>query len=128
MPGMDGFETAASIKRLDQTKDVPIIFLTGTDADAGYAFRGYATGAADYLTKPLTPGLRAEGHGLPGPPPQEPAAGTPLTPGTHPRGPDQHTAGGSAEAVGDNSSDVPDLRRQVAATAPDSQAAGTRAP
>ncbi|QYX80095.1 response regulator [Streptomyces akebiae] len=55
MPGMDGFETAAHIKRLDQTKDVPIIFLTGTDTDAGYAFRGYATGAADYLTKPFDP-------------------------------------------------------------------------
>ncbi|ELP66897.1 two-component system response regulator [Streptomyces turgidiscabies] len=55
MPGMDGFETAAHIKRLDQTKDVPIIFLTGNDADAGYAFRGYATGAADYLTKPFDP-------------------------------------------------------------------------
>ncbi|OIJ64641.1 response regulator [Streptomyces mangrovisoli] len=55
MPGMDGFETAANIKRLDQTKDVPIIFLTGADADAGYAFRGYATGAADYLTKPFDP-------------------------------------------------------------------------
>ncbi|MGW0968425.1 response regulator [Streptomyces sp. NPDC002516] len=55
MPGMDGFETAANIKRLDRTKDVPIIFLTSTDADAGYAFRGYATGAADYLTKPFDP-------------------------------------------------------------------------
>ncbi|MFE7762983.1 two-component system response regulator [Streptomyces sp. NPDC057438] len=55
MPGMDGFETAAHIKRLDQTKDVPIVFLTGTDADAGYAFRGYATGAADYVTKPFDP-------------------------------------------------------------------------
>ncbi|WP_326649852.1 response regulator [Streptomyces sp. NBC_01750] len=55
MPGMDGFETASNIKRLDQTKDVPIIFLTGTDADSGYAFRGYATGAADFLTKPFDP-------------------------------------------------------------------------
>ncbi|MEV7070397.1 two-component system response regulator [Streptomyces sp. NPDC091972] len=55
MPGMDGFETAANIKRLDQTKDVPIIFLTGTDDDSGFAFRGYATGAADYLTKPFDP-------------------------------------------------------------------------
>ncbi|MFI6639777.1 two-component system response regulator [Streptomyces sp. NPDC050504] len=55
MPGMDGFETASNIKRLDQTKDVPIIFLTGTEADSGYAFRGYATGAADYLTKPFDP-------------------------------------------------------------------------
>ncbi|MET8448507.1 response regulator [Streptomyces sp. NPDC005209] len=54
MPGMDGFETAANIKRLDQTKDVPIIFLTGAE-DSGYAFRGYATGAADYLTKPFDP-------------------------------------------------------------------------
>lgn len=56
MPGMDGFETATNIKRLDQTKNVPIIFLTGTDSDdTGYAFRGYATGAADYLTKPFDP-------------------------------------------------------------------------
>ncbi|MDQ1045466.1 two-component system response regulator [Streptomyces sp. V4I2] len=55
MPGMDGFETAANIKRLDQTKDVPIIFLTGAEEDSGYAFRGYATGAADYLTKPFDP-------------------------------------------------------------------------
>ncbi|MEU6350624.1 response regulator [Streptomyces sp. NPDC047072] len=55
MPGMDGFETAANIKRLDQTKDVPIIFLTGAEDDTGYAFRGYATGAADYLTKPFDP-------------------------------------------------------------------------
>jgi response regulator RpfG family c-di-GMP phosphodiesterase len=55
MPGMDGFETASNIKRLDQTKDVPIIFLTGTEGDSGYAFRGYATGAADFLTKPFDP-------------------------------------------------------------------------
>jgi CheY-like chemotaxis protein len=55
MPGMDGFETAANIKRLDQTKDVPIVFLTGAEDDSGYAFRGYATGAADYLRKPFDP-------------------------------------------------------------------------
>ncbi|MFE9442695.1 two-component system response regulator [Streptomyces sp. NPDC006602] len=55
MPGMDGFETAANIKRLDQTKHVPIIFLTGAEDDSRYAFRGYATGAADYLTKPFDP-------------------------------------------------------------------------
>lgn len=55
MPGMDGYETAAHIKRADQTKDVPIIFLTGEDAGSDYAYRGYATGAADYLTKPFDP-------------------------------------------------------------------------
>ncbi|MFI6601168.1 two-component system response regulator [Nonomuraea sp. NPDC050536] len=55
MPGMDGFETAAHVKRLDQTRDVPIIFLTGTDIGAGAAFRGYAVGAVDYITKPFDP-------------------------------------------------------------------------
>lgn len=55
MPGMDGFETAGNIKRLDQTKDVPIILLTGTDVDVDYAYRGYALGAADFLAKPVDP-------------------------------------------------------------------------
>ncbi|MFJ1746318.1 two-component system response regulator [Streptomyces sp. NPDC088116] len=55
MPGMDGFETANRIKRLDRTKDIPIIFLNGPESDGGYAFRGYASGAADFLTKPFDP-------------------------------------------------------------------------
>lgn len=55
MPGMDGLETTAGIKRLDRTKDVPIILLTGTEDSAGYAFRGYAAGAADFLQKPFDP-------------------------------------------------------------------------
>jgi CheY-like chemotaxis protein len=57
MPGMDGFETAANIKRLDQTKDVPIILLTGADVDTDYAYQGYAIGVADFLTKPFDPWL-----------------------------------------------------------------------
>jgi DNA-binding response OmpR family regulator len=57
MPGMDGFEPAANIKRLDQTKDVPIILLTGEDTDSDYAYRGYALGAADFVTKPFDPWL-----------------------------------------------------------------------
>ncbi|KUJ34993.1 response regulator [Streptomyces sp. NPDC093228] len=55
MPDMDGFETAANIKRLDQTKDVPIILVTGTEAGTDYAYRGYAIGAADFITKPIDP-------------------------------------------------------------------------
>ncbi|RII08733.1 Response regulator PleD [Streptomyces sp. YIM 130001] len=55
MPGMDGFDTATRIRRLDRAKEVPIVFLTGADSGAGYAFRGYTTGAADYLTKPFDP-------------------------------------------------------------------------
>lgn len=57
MPGMDGFETAANIKRLDQTKDVPIILLTGAEADSDYAYRGYSVGIADFLIKPFDPWL-----------------------------------------------------------------------
>jgi CheY-like chemotaxis protein len=57
MPGMDGFETAVNIKRLDQTKDIPIILLTGADVDTEYIYRGYAIGAADFLTKPFDPWL-----------------------------------------------------------------------
>ncbi len=55
MPGMDGFETAGHIKQRERTRHVPIIFLTAVDRDAHLAFRGYAAGAVDYITKPFDP-------------------------------------------------------------------------
>ena len=55
MPGMDGFETAAHIKRRAKTRDIPIIFLTAASSDPDYAFRGYAAGAVDYIAKPFDP-------------------------------------------------------------------------
>ena len=55
MPGMDGFETAARIKRRARTKDVPIIFLTAADNEQRNSYRGYAAGGADYLAKPFDP-------------------------------------------------------------------------
>ena len=55
MPGMDGFETAARIKRRSRTKDVPIIFLTAADNEQRNSYRGYAAGGADYLAKPFDP-------------------------------------------------------------------------
>ncbi len=55
MPGMDGFETAAQIKGRSRTKDVPIIFLTAVDTDQRNAYRGYAAGGADYISKPFDP-------------------------------------------------------------------------
>lgn len=55
MPGMDGFETAARIKRRARTHDVPIIFLTAAGAEPGHASRGYAAGAVDYIAKPFDP-------------------------------------------------------------------------
>lgn len=55
MPGMDGFETAARIKQRRVTRDVPIIFLTAAGAEPELAFRGYAAGAVDYISKPFDP-------------------------------------------------------------------------
>jgi CheY-like chemotaxis protein len=55
MPGMDGFETAAQIKARGRSGDVPIIFLTAAGAELDLAFRGYAAGAADYISKPFDP-------------------------------------------------------------------------
>jgi CheY-like chemotaxis protein len=55
MPGMDGFETAAHVKRREKTREIPIMFLTAIDGEAHQAFRGYAAGAVDYLTKPFDP-------------------------------------------------------------------------
>jgi CheY-like chemotaxis protein len=55
MPGMDGFETAAHIKQRERTRHIPIIFLTALDYDERLAYRGYQTGAVDYLTKPFDP-------------------------------------------------------------------------
>ncbi len=55
MPGMDGFETAAHIKRRPRTRDIPIIFLTARNAEPDYAFRSYSAGAVDYIAKPFDP-------------------------------------------------------------------------
>ncbi|MFC7494073.1 MULTISPECIES: response regulator [unclassified Nocardioides] len=55
MPVMDGFETASRIKARTRTKDVPIIFLTAADTGQQHAYRGYAAGGADYISKPFDP-------------------------------------------------------------------------
>jgi CheY-like chemotaxis protein len=55
MPGMDGFDTAARIKRRNRTKDVPIIFLTAFGEDPNSSYRGYVAGGADYISKPFDP-------------------------------------------------------------------------
>jgi CheY-like chemotaxis protein len=55
MPGMDGFEAATRIKERSRTPNVPIIFLTAAGAEPEFAFRGYAAGAVDYISKPFDP-------------------------------------------------------------------------
>lgn len=53
MPGMDGFELAELMRGTERTRGVPIIFLTAVATDERRKFRGYETGAVDYLLKPL---------------------------------------------------------------------------
>ncbi len=61
MPGLDGFQTAELIKRRERTRAVPIIFLTAISKDAENVYRGYESGAVDYLMKPFDPDvLRAK--------------------------------------------------------------------
>ena len=55
MPGMDGFETADIIKKLDKTETTPIIFITAVGADIDNIHRGYEAGGVDYIVKPVTP-------------------------------------------------------------------------
>ncbi|WP_262701985.1 MULTISPECIES: response regulator [Streptomyces] len=61
MPEMDGYETAAHIKRRPRNRDIPIIFLTAMGSDPEHSSRGYAAGAVDYMAKPFDPwALRAK--------------------------------------------------------------------
>jgi light-regulated signal transduction histidine kinase (bacteriophytochrome) len=55
MPLMDGFETAELIRQSDRLKNVPIIFLTANMNSNEYIFKGYQSGAVDYMIKPLSP-------------------------------------------------------------------------
>ncbi|WKL48763.1 response regulator [Flavobacterium pectinovorum] len=55
MPLMDGFETAELIRQSDKLKHVPIIFLTANMNANEYIFKGYQSGAVDYMIKPLSP-------------------------------------------------------------------------
>lgn len=54
MPGMDGYGVLARLRDNPATRDIPVVFLTAL-ADAGDEERGLQLGAADYITKPITP-------------------------------------------------------------------------
>ena len=55
MPEMDGFETAALIRKLKRSRQTPIVFLTAAGEHADWVLRGYGAGAVDYLVKPVDP-------------------------------------------------------------------------
>ena len=55
MPGMDGYEAAEMIRSREQTKRVPIVFLSAINKEKEHLLRGYAMGAVDYVFKPVEP-------------------------------------------------------------------------
>jgi signal transduction histidine kinase/HPt (histidine-containing phosphotransfer) domain-containing protein len=55
MPEMDGFETAALIRKLKRSRHTPIVFLTAAGEHAEWVLRGYGAGAVDYIVKPVDP-------------------------------------------------------------------------
>jgi PAS domain S-box-containing protein len=55
MPELDGLETAALLKKNDRSRGVPIIILTADEPTRAEVAQGYASGAVDFLSKPLDP-------------------------------------------------------------------------
>jgi two-component system sensor histidine kinase/response regulator len=53
MPEMDGFEVAELVRGSERTRDVPIIFITAGAHDQTRIFKGYESGAVDFLHKPV---------------------------------------------------------------------------
>ncbi len=55
MPDMDGYETAELLRSVKKTSTIPIIFVTAANKEDYHVFKGYESGAVDYLFKPLEP-------------------------------------------------------------------------
>ncbi|MFG3452540.1 ATP-binding protein [Stutzerimonas stutzeri] len=53
MPGMDGFQLAELMRSTERTKQIPIVFVSAAGRELNYAFKGYETGAVDFMHKPL---------------------------------------------------------------------------
>ncbi|WP_281310013.1 hybrid sensor histidine kinase/response regulator [Flavobacterium flavigenum] len=53
MPGLDGFEVVKILSGNKKTKDIPVIFLSALNIEKKYIFKGYETGAVEYITKPV---------------------------------------------------------------------------
>ncbi|WP_374566646.1 response regulator [Ideonella sp.] len=53
MPSMDGYALAELMRGSERSRHVPIIFLTAGAQEARNSFRGYESGAVDFLFKPI---------------------------------------------------------------------------
>ena len=52
MPGLDGFQVCRRLKALDQTRGIPVIFISALD-EVLDKVEAFEAGAADYITKPF---------------------------------------------------------------------------
>jgi len=55
MPDMNGFDLAELIRGSERTRHIPLIFMTAGSREANWQFKGYETGAVDFLFKPIDP-------------------------------------------------------------------------
>jgi len=53
MPGMNGYEVITALKKTPETRDIPVIFVSGLD-DTADEVKGLRLGAVDYMNKPFT--------------------------------------------------------------------------
>jgi len=56
MPEMDGYEVLAELKNHDNTRDIPVIFISGL-SDRNDQEKGLSLGAVGYINKPFDPVL-----------------------------------------------------------------------
>jgi putative two-component system response regulator len=52
MPEMDGYELARRLKKIESTKDIPILYITAVSDIEGMS-EAYEAGGVDYITKPF---------------------------------------------------------------------------
>ncbi|HEX3915240.1 MAG TPA: hybrid sensor histidine kinase/response regulator [Steroidobacteraceae bacterium] len=55
MPDMDGFELAELIRGSERTRHIPLIFVTAGAREQHRQFKGYESGAVDFIYKPIEP-------------------------------------------------------------------------
>lgn len=57
MPNLNGFETASLIYEREKLKHIPIIFITANNYGDENMYKGYQSGAVDYIFKPINPDI-----------------------------------------------------------------------
>ena len=57
MPNLNGFETASLIYEREKLKHIPIIFITANNYGDENMYKGYQSGAIDYIFKPINPDI-----------------------------------------------------------------------